>query len=140
MPSRHAIDPPSRLARVWMTGHVDAEAKLAAIEALHADPLWDVSFATIWDGTGASQVVVLPTDVPPLLEAFTTGDAGMDLFYGEQGMAYLMAKLFALLEGRRGKEAHVCPTMADVLERLGRSDLPVALQDPDGGATNRKVA
>jgi hypothetical protein len=141
MPDFHyAIDAPTRLARVWMTGRVDAEIKLAAIESLYGDPLWKSDFSTIWDCTHATEVIVLPPDVPPLLGAITAETDGMDLFVGDDGLAYLMAKLFALLERRVGKRAHVCARLSDALAHLGLDALPPSLADPPEAEADRRVA
>ncbi len=138
---RHVIDTHTGIARVWMTGRIDADAKHAALDALYSDPLWKGEMTVIWDCAYATEVIVLPHDVPPLLDAITQDLEGCDLFYGDHDIAYLMAKLFATLERRRGKRARVCRSMSEVLSELKRDDLPFPLRDPrDGVRRERKSA
>ncbi len=126
---RYAIVPDENIARIWLEGHATAKLKMAVIHAFRSDPLWKPGLYVIWDCMRDTAVILAPTDIPALLNLITEED-GMDLFYGNRHIAYGVAKLFALLERRKGRRAHVCETMADVLTALGRDSLPTALRDP----------
>lgn len=133
----YRIVPGESLARLWMTGRVDRDNKLAALEGLRSDPDWHENMDVIWDCSRTTEVIILPEDVPPLLEAVLEDAGGMDVFYGERDNVFVIAKLFATLERRRGKDARVCTTMDEVLDVLGRIQLPPALRDPDDGDQQR---
>jgi hypothetical protein len=143
-PYRYVIAPGEGMARVWLVGRVDAESKKAALSALRADPDWQAGTGVLWDCVAADETDILPTDVPPMLDAMMEDPDGVDVFYGAHDVAYMIAKLFALLERTRGKHARVVGTIADACEVLGCTRLPPSLRDPadrnGGGAANEQVA
>ena len=135
---RYRIVPEESLARLWMMGRVDRDSKLAALEGLRSDADWHKNMDVIWDCTHTTEVIILPEDLPPLLEAVLEDAGGMDVFYGERDNVFVIAKLFATLERRSGKRARVCTTMDEVLDTLGRIQLPPALRDPDDEDQQRR--
>ncbi len=135
---RYCIVPEASLARLWIVGSVDRETQLAALSMLRGDPLWHENTDVIWDCSGVSEVVIDPTGLEEVLEALLDEPEGMDLFYGSQDDVYVIAKLFATLERRRGKRARVCKTMAEVLDALDCTSLPEALRDAADEADGRQ--
>ncbi len=138
---QYRIVPEESLARLWVKGRVDRDSKLAALEELRSDADWHDNMTVIWDCTQATEIIILPEDLSPLLEAVLEDPGGIDVFYGERDNVFVIAKLFATLERRRGKHARVCTTMDEVLDTLGRTELPPALRDPaDEDQQRRKTA
>ena len=127
-PFSYALDPASRLAYGRMWGAVSGADMLALVRSVHADPAWEAGFDAVWDCSAVTTHIVLPDEVPPIVEDEAASGVGRDVLIespaaGESALSHMIAAFCR----RSGKDMTVHTSLAAGLARLGHSGLPEVL-------------
>ena len=101
---------------------------LRAVRSVHADPAWQPTFDAVWDCSGVTAHVVLPEEIPPLVEEEATASGRDVLIESPVAGESALSQMLAAFCRRRGKDMTVYMTLEDGLRALGRDALPAALQ------------
>lgn len=114
----YEIAPDHNLAVLRFAGEVHGEDLLATTRAFHADPRWSPGMDMIWDCRGVTKLVVLPTEMLEVTSLRTEDVAGRDASVVSRTLDETIARLYSMMARVKGKEAFVCHTVDEALEKL----------------------
>lgn len=119
MPFDCRIEPERRLGWIVLTGTVDGEGFLEAMEALYRHPDWQPGFSALWDARRLGQLLLEPADMHRILAAMqalaSQMGQGRAAFVVPREIDYTIARLF-IYRGATGERER--RTFGDVDEAL----------------------
>ena len=123
MPHACQIDPARRLGTATLAGNVSAAEFARTMEALYGHPRWEPGFRALWDGTGITQLLIAPDDLPVIEASYRRVESSMGRGRAAFVVPYDVAEIIAHLLIHRLRNAdRERRTFGDVDEALAWLD------------------
>ena len=120
------IDPDLSLAVVTVPAVVEARDVAETISAIYLDPLWRAGFATIWDGSGITELHIDWVDLNSLVHvqrdhAHLAG-SGVEAIVVTRAIDRSLALTYALLARLGPRRTRVVDSMAEAMLAISEQE------------------
>jgi len=113
----YLIDRAARRAVATVTATVHGHELAAMMESVFRDPDWQAGFDVVWDGSGVTELLLEPDDIPKLVRVqahYAAVRPGREIVFVTRSLDRAMAQIYAVRMKALGHPVHVCRTQAEV--------------------------